>query len=1538
MISVLNWSRFENGQVSPERAFEAFSAQLFERWLRRPGGLRLNCYVLEGAGGDGGVEAFATLPDGTIHGLQAKWFPDNLNDSRVRQIRASLDTAIKQHPGLRRYVVAMPKNLTKGRRGLKGKSTKGGVERWSEFVEGVKRDYPGVEVVRWDEAGLLEQLAEPGNQELKALWFSEVLTHDHIVRAWKKAQRLLQDRYIPVLHAMGEVDRALAYDLWTYDALKATRASLTEACGQIEAAQGDLHGFVQLSKGQRPADLEVAIQPACEALIQLAAHAHSLLAIISSEPTREIPPRPLDESLRIFESCVRIFKESRQGTYLVELAERAVDSATSASKRILTADTALRESAASRLICGPPGCGKTHSAARTVEAIVKKGGVAVLVLAKDYSPSQGPRAILERALDVPGWPLQRILDGLEALAVLKQLNGADGGRSFVRSLLLIDGLEESPNSDQWASALAELVVEARDRPRVHLAATARHEYVKLITIPDGICTKVVEEHSEVDLPKLFQAYAHHYKVNVDEVPWLGWVKRTPLEIRLFTEVFQGRTVDATDAARSNLLTLFRSKLVRLEDEARRRAGNAAWSANISLISRVLEEVATLLVQAKATRVEDSAVIEAMEQYDREFTASRVRSALELLREHGLVDRWIPPSPPHTLVYSKPAYGLATRHVSDFILASQLNEQTMETLRAGKKPNYPPVLRRRDLAAVLYAAMLAENGHHVVDLEWGVHPNNTASLHAAALSLLPQKMTISRVAELQAWLVESTARNRDVLQRLVIPVARVPNHPLGPRILDQALRQMPMHERDMFWSVPEDLDGTGPWQRCSNLVLDTIKLEPSIDRWDGLPLLAAWTCSSVVEARRRRAREMLAEWGAAQLAEMVKLLEHMAGVDDPQVVDDMVIAALGAAAGAAANDGALSELAKLVDRLFFAKDATCWTTSVPVRFGARGIVERAALVYPGEFDAELDRARPPYQPRGEWPKIDWREVAEDSPDGGQLVTQDLHWYVADKCFELFADKSPTIRNRESRQIDHRLMAAVEAGEIDAPPAIKDRQTKPQEAAERMRQIGIDKALQRFTLLSSLSDDELTNCNQTQSEFPSPEDEDDTEAPPSPKHSIPFQAFLSQASSASANDAPSPEALRNGMIAHLVRSWGWSEERFSKYDWQNPPSVVDDAITRRHGPAARHFERSTVARFREKYVWAAIDRIAGALADRLPVWSKEADNWGLLRNIEQVGISIADPLPGPNSGDAPSAEQFAPWSPPEVLVDQFGDISGLAERAEAWLTKGKYPDPKTIVRDAVEHWPDAAVLALSLFRRGHQCCIDQTVQLRAFAVDTKYIELIRRDAAYTFADVRDHGSCIADGGYTSPAVACWAPWMTWSWQDKGYNSFDAEGAVTRVRLDAMVGEITARFEGEWPREQRVWMPGPGLKEALGIMGMRGGRWHRSYVDRDGVVQAVERNGPPTSHSFDHHYLAVDWERYEAFLRTNGLVPVWVVRIRREANSALYKQGNKIVVPDGLKHRYGHAIWLVIDPSVNAEVDVVQLTTALEPFTSPTRSGGT
>ena len=203
-------------------------------------------------------------------------------------------------------------------------------------------------------------------------------------------------------------------------------------------------------------------------------------------------------------------------------------------------------------------------------------------------------------------------------------------------------------------------------------------------------------------------------------------------------------------------------------------------------------------------------------------------------------------------------------------------------------------------------------------------------------------------------------------------------------------------------------------------------------------------SSVVEARRRRARALLAVWGSRRLGDMVFLLDHMARVDDPQIVEDVVVAALGAVSGAPCDDEALVPLAMTVDRLFFHGDAEAWTPDVIVRIAARGIVERVVLLCPGAVDHILKRARPPYEPRGShWPELDVDGARDHSFSGGKIVWGDLSWYVAGRCF------SPFHRERRKHPIEQEedLLASVDKDVLDA--VLAGRLPMPTEVVQRCR---------------------------------------------------------------------------------------------------------------------------------------------------------------------------------------------------------------------------------------------------------------------------------------------------------------------------------------------------------------------------------------------------------------------------------------------------------------------------------------------------------
>lgn len=963
MPSVLDWTRFDSGGIGPERAFEAFSAQLFERWLRREYPGQATSYTLHGAGGDGGVEAFARLADATIIGFQAKWFRKNLGDSEIRQIRNSLNRAVETFPGLTRYVVAVPLNLTKGRR----EGERGGLERWEAFVEEVARRRP-LELIRWDEARLSEQLASPGNQELKATWFQGELTLEALQRAWNRVRRCLDQRYLPTLHGVGRIEAILASDLWTAGWISGAVQRLTRSSEALRTARLELGYFAQLTEGRRSKSVDAALATAMNDVEAHCAHTEALAAALRTGPSVSLPPLPTGRGFDSLDALVETIKREDDihiGTMLKETLALLAEMRGELDR----VDGELRGSLSPRVLAGPAGCGKTHATAASVESALGRGEPALMLLGREQDPGAGIARALGDALDTPGWSLRRILDGLEALAVLAQLqSGSDDPARFVRTLLVVDGIEESVRSTRWVDFLAGLSAELLPYPRIHLVLTTRPEFATRLGLPSDQDVTELPEDGDVDLPALLQDYARRFALALEQVPWLGWVLRSPLEVRLLAEEFAGSSVTSAVGANANLLTLFRRKLARLEHEARERAGARAWSEGLGLVHEVLMALAEATMDGRGRYVADHEIIRPVAGKDDEFTAERARSVLDLLQDHGLVDRWIRPS--RGLQASRPTYALATRHLADYLLATRVSETLLKDLSDHRKVTYPEVLEGREMAAALFAAQLAEQGQFVLDLDWTEPPVALWELHARSLALLPPDQAGMRSAEIQQALLQSNTLNRALLRVLVLPVARIPRHPLGPMLLDAALRAVPLAEREPVWSVSEDLRGVGPWRGSYDTVLDEVHLDPAVDDWDGLPLVAAWSMSSVVEARRTRAREMLALWGAARLDQMVRLVRHMADVDDPQIVDDMAVAALGAAIGAPVPHPSLRELAILMDALYFAENASAWSPSVQVRVAARGVIERADMIFPGEFTELVRRAAPPYAPRGgDWPALD-----------------------------------------------------------------------------------------------------------------------------------------------------------------------------------------------------------------------------------------------------------------------------------------------------------------------------------------------------------------------------------------------------------------------------------------------------------------------------------------------------------------------------------------------------------------------------------------
>jgi len=703
---LLDWSKFQQGSVSPAKAFEAFSAQLFERWVRREYGDNLQFYALHGVGGDGGVEAFATLADGSVVGLQAKWFPGNLDSSRIKQIWGSITTARTRYPNLVRYVVTMPTNLTLGgpapKRGARqGKAPKGGVERWQELVDKVTTTYPGLILERWDEQGIRKQLDLVANHELYAAWFSGAflsLSELHLI--WEKARGRLRDRYLPDLHATGAIEEALISDLFEPSWVNSARCDVADAGIQFTKALNIIEDLQRHLALQADSDVARELKDASAVLRAWRLHVDLLDAALRRGPMGDIPDAPDAQPLWILADTLEAERDKALDWHASELMRAPLQRAIKSVTILREVHNAWRAACQPRAVIGPPGGGKTHAGAHAVSMQLSSGTPAIFVAARFVDPFQGLPRILQEVLDRPSWSLRQLLDGLEALAVLSQCTdeATEQPSSFKRTLLVLDGLEESVGWQQWEPLMADLAVECKRHPRLRLLLTMRPETAGRLDLPGEFAVEDVHEDADIALPELFRRYCKHYKVNAHEVPWLGWAVRTPLEIRLIAEEFCGRTLTHDDGLRANVLGLFQRKLRRIEDEARTVAGAKAWSTGLPLLMTVLSAILDLTRNLRSPMVEDHDIIQLVKEKDDEFTAERIRFALQRLVSHGLVDEWQPAS--RDLIPVWPVYGVATHHLSDFVVAQIAVTNMLPLLRGGQKPGYPTSFVARPEAAIL----------------------------------------------------------------------------------------------------------------------------------------------------------------------------------------------------------------------------------------------------------------------------------------------------------------------------------------------------------------------------------------------------------------------------------------------------------------------------------------------------------------------------------------------------------------------------------------------------------------------------------------------------------------------------------------------------------------------------------------------------------------------------------------------------------------------------------------------------------------------
>lgn len=880
------FDKFNNQGMGDREAFEELCCQLFESWGQRQMiyGEDWTYRNIRGTGGDGGIEAYwSNESNGDFIGLQAKWFRRRLDSGQFKQIQDSIDTALRLRPNISLYIVCIPHNLTSIRNGKGNKRIRGEDSKWESFVKKNKKIHPDLKLELWDEAAIVDHLQRPENEGRRRLWFDKSLVNpDAISLALDRALATLRNRYIPELADSGDLSTFL-------DNFYGTVESRTSLLNDIEIC---LHVCRELDKLTRsfvaiddciPDAMRESAIVCQNAVVSYAATLDNWRELVSFDSSAicEIRNAAVDyAAIEDFESHIRALKRRYQlyghVDALLELIDqfRELPSEWELANRIKEAF-----SNSHALVIGDQGTGKTCGLANKArEYIDGERHIPIFIKATDINTSDTWFDVIAGVLGLhDGWDETALWQALSSTAAISDLND---GQLVIKAKvsILVDGLDENLPHSRWPERIRSADAITAQYPRIRFVYSSRRGVLDYAHDEDLMdCSYFLDDEGDVPAWRLFDRYIEHYSIDLNGHEYYRWLLRTPMELSMFCLAYEGCKI--TDDVSTCMTGLVDAEINRLEAEFEKRHNPSSENLSAPVRHTLSALAEAYLTSDKPLYRRDIGKIIEGSGVDK----SIISALLNFLDDYGILYLREQPGKsrltPKTIVYLP-----GTRHLWDYFMALKLVDE--DDFAAAD------LLSSHQDAAEMYGVLLVERQ--------GVLPLSCDSLINIFGEAGVRELTFDALSEAEQtsterfrqWALDEMSKGRseffDVVNKVIVQVASIHDHPLGPQLLDEHLRSFATPiDRDTLWAVPRNLVSEKWYALYSER--EALKHLPKLhtkDSFDQMPLLAAWGLASVSSLRRRHFRSELILWGLDNPREFAKLFALFCDCDDPQIREDM----------------------------------------------------------------------------------------------------------------------------------------------------------------------------------------------------------------------------------------------------------------------------------------------------------------------------------------------------------------------------------------------------------------------------------------------------------------------------------------------------------------------------------------------------------------------------------------------------------------------------------------------------------------------------
>jgi len=541
----IDFSQIASRRGSKDAAFEELCCQLAHKTVAGNRSYRR----LNGAGGDGGVECFADLPDGSQIGWQAKYAFDV--DALIRQASKSLTTALDVHKNLAEYTICFPFDPT----GPTHRGDRNAVQKLDAWCRRMEAEAAStnrqLHINLWSASEILGLMFKhDSNGGLRRYFFDQtVLSDEWFSTQVTLATRMAGPRYSPELN--------VETDMWKWFAAFGRTAEwskeLSEKVGALEKASEDLATAVSNERGgplspawptscqqeaHATADRMSALVQQCSLLSESddSAAYHACVQNLNTllHDLEAVEGQLIDDLKNRYGSEFRdtVGWRGWMSQYNAEFPAENLDE----TRRSISAVTALLDwlkSPSGQLaferafvLKGVAGSGKTHGVCDVALRRLTDHMLTCVLFGSQFGGQPDPWVRLAESLGLPGTlGMNGLLDALESAAEASRFP----------CIIVIDAINETQPFTYWYDQLPALEAAVELRSNVRICVTCRTPFVPYC-VSEGPKTLAVEHQGFVSIEReACDAFFKHYGITSPIMPLLRPEYSNPLYLKLVCE-------------------------------------------------------------------------------------------------------------------------------------------------------------------------------------------------------------------------------------------------------------------------------------------------------------------------------------------------------------------------------------------------------------------------------------------------------------------------------------------------------------------------------------------------------------------------------------------------------------------------------------------------------------------------------------------------------------------------------------------------------------------------------------------------------------------------------------------------------------------------------------------------------------------------------------------------------------------------------------------------------------------------------------------